>query len=96
MGFPATPALALPHMFLPSLQSLQPVQGCPDRLGVWVLGLPCPGSPFPTLNPTLPPVVFRYALAIFKYNEEALLRLQDSLEIYQYLHFFTKTICDSR
>nr|XP_014337005.1 PREDICTED: TBC1 domain family member 2A isoform X3 [Bos mutus] len=31
-----------------------------------------------------------------KYNEEALLRLQDSLEIYQYLHFFTKTICDSR
>ncbi|XP_055434583.1 TBC1 domain family member 2A isoform X2 [Bubalus kerabau] len=41
-------------------------------------------------------VVFRYALAIFKYNEEALLRLQDSLEIYQYLHFFTKTICDSR
>lgn len=41
-------------------------------------------------------VVFRYALAIFKYNEEAILRLQDSLEIYQYLRFFTKTICDSR
>ncbi|XP_051017747.1 TBC1 domain family member 2A [Acomys russatus] len=41
-------------------------------------------------------VVFRYALAIFKYNEEEILRLQDSLEIYQYLRFFTKTICDSR
>ncbi|KAM7093610.1 TBC1 domain family member 2A isoform 1-T1 [Molossus nigricans] len=41
-------------------------------------------------------VVFRYALAIFKYNEEEILRLRDSLEIYQYLHFFTKTICNSR
>ncbi|XP_021100179.1 TBC1 domain family member 2A isoform X2 [Heterocephalus glaber] len=41
-------------------------------------------------------VVFRYALAIFKYNEEPILQLQDSLEIYQYLRFFTKTICDSR
>ncbi|XP_008140361.2 TBC1 domain family member 2A isoform X1 [Eptesicus fuscus] len=41
-------------------------------------------------------VVFRYALAIFKYTEEEILRLQDSLEIYQYLRFFTKTICNSR
>lgn len=41
-------------------------------------------------------VLFRYALAIFKYNEEAILRLQDSLEIYQYLRFFTKTICNSQ
>uniref|UniRef100_H0VE94 TBC1 domain family member 2A n=1 Tax=Cavia porcellus TaxID=10141 RepID=H0VE94_CAVPO len=41
-------------------------------------------------------VVFRYALAIFKYNEEAIMQLQDGLEIYQYLRFFTKTICDSR
>ncbi|XP_058379600.1 TBC1 domain family member 2A isoform X2 [Diceros bicornis minor] len=41
-------------------------------------------------------VVFRYALAIFKYNEEEILRLQDALEIYQYLHFFTKTICNSQ
>lgn len=41
-------------------------------------------------------VVFRYALAIFKYNEEEILRLQDSLEIYQYMRFFTKTICNSR
>lgn len=41
-------------------------------------------------------MVFRYALAIFKYNEEGILQLQDGLEIYQYLRFFTKTICDSR
>ncbi|XP_066470090.1 TBC1 domain family member 2A [Tiliqua scincoides] len=41
-------------------------------------------------------VLFRYALAIFKYNEEAILKIQDSLEIYQYLRFFTKTICDGR
>lgn len=54
-------------------------------------------APYPHPAPhSAPQVVFRYALAIFKYNEEALLRLQDSLEIYQYLHFFTKTICDSR
>ncbi|XP_077201598.1 TBC1 domain family member 2A isoform X1 [Paroedura picta] len=41
-------------------------------------------------------VIFRYALAIFKYNEDAILRIQDSLDIYQYLRFFTKTIGDSR
>ncbi|XP_044513150.1 TBC1 domain family member 2A [Gracilinanus agilis] len=41
-------------------------------------------------------VIFRYALAIFKYNEEAILRIHDSLEIYQYLRFFTKTICNGR
>ncbi|XP_058998080.1 TBC1 domain family member 2A isoform X4 [Mustela nigripes] len=41
-------------------------------------------------------VIFRYALAIFKYNEEEILRLQDALEIYQYLRFFTKTICNSQ
>ncbi|VFV22592.1 tbc1 domain family member 2a-like [Lynx pardinus] len=41
-------------------------------------------------------VVFRYALAIFKYNEEEILRLHDGLEIYQYLRFFTKTICNSQ
>ncbi|XP_074052874.1 TBC1 domain family member 2A [Macrotis lagotis] len=41
-------------------------------------------------------VIFRYALAIFKYNEEAILKIHDSLEIYQYLRFFTKTICNGR
>ncbi|XP_040273781.1 TBC1 domain family member 2A isoform X2 [Bufo bufo] len=41
-------------------------------------------------------VIFRYALAIFKYNEEEILKLTDETEIYQYLSFFTKTICDGR
>ncbi|XP_063776119.1 TBC1 domain family member 2A [Pseudophryne corroboree] len=41
-------------------------------------------------------VIFRYALAIFKYNEEEILKLNDEMDIYQYLSFFTKTICDGR
>ncbi|KAM4051451.1 TBC1 domain family member 2A isoform 3-T4 [Anomaloglossus baeobatrachus] len=41
-------------------------------------------------------VIFRYALAIFKYNEEEILKLNNETEIYQYLSFFTKTICDGR
>uniref|UniRef100_A0A8C0HDV7 TBC1 domain family member 2 n=1 Tax=Chelonoidis abingdonii TaxID=106734 RepID=A0A8C0HDV7_CHEAB len=41
-------------------------------------------------------VIFRYALAIFKYNEEEILRIRDSLEIYQYLRFFTHMIGDGR
>ncbi|KAM3939201.1 TBC1 domain family member 2A isoform 2-T2 [Leptodactylus fuscus] len=41
-------------------------------------------------------VIFRYALAIFKYNEEEIFKLTDATEIYQYLSFFTKTICDGR
>lgn len=64
-------------------------------------GGPPPGdyalAPVPHVSPHFAPqVVFRYALAIFKYNEEEILRLQDSLEIYQYLRFFTKTICNSQ
>ncbi|KFP36046.1 TBC1 domain family member 2A, partial [Chlamydotis macqueenii] len=41
-------------------------------------------------------VIFRYALAIFKYNEEEILRINDSVEIYQYLRFFTRMITDGR
>ncbi|XP_038142634.1 TBC1 domain family member 2A isoform X1 [Cyprinodon tularosa] len=41
-------------------------------------------------------VIFRYALALFKYKEEDILKIQDSTEIYQYLRFFTKTISDCR
>ncbi|NXN11010.1 TBD2A protein, partial [Indicator maculatus] len=41
-------------------------------------------------------VIFRYALAIFKYNEEEILRIRDSVEIYQYLRFFTRMITDGR
>ncbi|XP_069387314.1 TBC1 domain family member 2A isoform X2 [Paralichthys olivaceus] len=41
-------------------------------------------------------VIFRYALALFKYKEDDILRIHDSVEIYQYLRFFTKTISDGR
>ncbi|XP_074529776.1 TBC1 domain family member 2B [Halichoeres trimaculatus] len=41
-------------------------------------------------------VIFRYALALFKYKEDDIMKIKDSVEIYQYLRFFTKTISDSR
>ncbi|KAM6923409.1 TBC1 domain family member 2A [Xenentodon cancila] len=41
-------------------------------------------------------VIFRYALALFKYKEDDFLKIYDSVEIYQYLRFFTKTISDGR
>ncbi|XP_028816905.1 TBC1 domain family member 2A isoform X2 [Denticeps clupeoides] len=41
-------------------------------------------------------VIFRYALALFKYKEEDILKIHDTVEIYHYLRFFTKTITDSR
>ncbi|KAM4621972.1 TBC1 domain family member 2A isoform 2-T2 [Polymixia lowei] len=39
-------------------------------------------------------VIFRYALALFKYKEDDILKIHDQVEIYQYLRFFTKTISD--
>ncbi|XP_078145251.1 TBC1 domain family member 2A isoform X2 [Centroberyx gerrardi] len=41
-------------------------------------------------------VIFRYALALFKYKEDDILKIHDNVEIYQYLRFFTKTISDGR
>ncbi|XP_029688017.1 TBC1 domain family member 2A isoform X3 [Takifugu rubripes] len=41
-------------------------------------------------------VIFRYVLALFKYREEDVLKIHDSVEIYQYLRIFTKTITDTR
>ncbi|XP_061580692.1 LOW QUALITY PROTEIN: TBC1 domain family member 2A [Cololabis saira] len=41
-------------------------------------------------------VLFRYALAIFKYKQDELLRLSDGVEIYQYLRCCTRTISDGR
>lgn len=41
-------------------------------------------------------VIFRYALALFKYREEAILKIQDSVEMYQYLRIFPNTIADGR
>ncbi|XP_067886707.1 TBC1 domain family member 2A isoform X2 [Heterodontus francisci] len=41
-------------------------------------------------------VIFRYALAIFKYNEEEILKLNDNLAIYEYLRCLTKNISEGR
>ncbi|KAL4641561.1 TBC1 domain family member 2A [Arapaima gigas] len=41
-------------------------------------------------------VLFRYAMAIFKYKEEDIMKIHDTVDIYQYLRFFTKTISDGR
>nr|XP_006629824.2 PREDICTED: TBC1 domain family member 2A isoform X1 [Lepisosteus oculatus] len=41
-------------------------------------------------------VIFRYALALFKYKEEDILKIQGNVEIYQYLRFFTRTVSDGR
>lgn len=87
-------ALSAPAPQLPHTQAF--------NLWVWGFsspwGLPALAPPLvPHLSPHFAPqVIFRYALAIFKYNEEEILRLQDALEIYQYLRFFTKTICNSQ
>ncbi|KAM7003375.1 TBC1 domain family member 2B [Tautogolabrus adspersus] len=43
-----------------------------------------------------PKIVFRFALALFKYKEEEFLKLQDSTAIFKYLRYFTRTILDSR
>ncbi|XP_061678740.1 TBC1 domain family member 2B [Syngnathoides biaculeatus] len=43
-----------------------------------------------------PKIMFRYALALFKYKEEEFLKLQDSTTIFKYLRYFTRTILDSR
>ncbi|XP_041042605.1 TBC1 domain family member 2A isoform X3 [Carcharodon carcharias] len=41
-------------------------------------------------------VIFRYALAILKYNEEEILKLNDSLAIYNYLGCATQNISEGR
>uniref|UniRef100_A0A8C2V8M6 TBC1 domain family member 2B n=1 Tax=Chinchilla lanigera TaxID=34839 RepID=A0A8C2V8M6_CHILA len=43
-----------------------------------------------------PKVIFRFALAVFKYKEEEILKLQDSMSIFKYLRYFTHTILDAR
>uniref|UniRef100_A0AAV2L363 Rab-GAP TBC domain-containing protein n=2 Tax=Knipowitschia caucasica TaxID=637954 RepID=A0AAV2L363_KNICA len=43
-----------------------------------------------------PKIIFRSALALFKYKEEEFLKLQDSTTIFKYLRYFTSTILDSR
>lgn len=41
-------------------------------------------------------MIFRYTLALFKYKEDDILKINNSVEIYQYLRIFTKTITDGR
>ncbi|KAM9586489.1 TBC1 domain family member 2B isoform 2-T2 [Trichechus inunguis] len=43
-----------------------------------------------------PKVIFRFALALFKYKEEEILKIQDSMSIFKYLRYFTRTILDAR
>ncbi|XP_037689197.1 TBC1 domain family member 2B isoform X1 [Choloepus didactylus] len=43
-----------------------------------------------------PKVIFRFALALFKYKEEEILKLQDSMTIFKYLRYFTRTVLDAR
>ncbi|KAG2471132.1 TBD2B protein, partial [Polypterus senegalus] len=43
-----------------------------------------------------PKIIFRFALALFKYKEEDILKLQDSMAIFKYLRYFTCTILDAR
>ncbi|XP_026565421.1 TBC1 domain family member 2B isoform X1 [Pseudonaja textilis] len=43
-----------------------------------------------------PKVIFRFALALFKYREEEILKLQDSTSIFKYLRSFTRTVLDAR
>lgn len=41
-------------------------------------------------------VIFRFALALFKYKEEEILKLLDSTSIFKYLRSFTRTVLDAR
>ncbi|XP_038640063.1 TBC1 domain family member 2B isoform X1 [Scyliorhinus canicula] len=43
-----------------------------------------------------PKIIFRYALAVFKFKEEDFLKLQDNMSIFKYLRYFTHTILDAR
>lgn len=61
----------------------------------YIVALPCYTDCALTLFICLQ-VIFRYALAIFKYKEEDILKIHDNVEIYQYLRFFTKTVTDGR
>lgn len=61
-------------------------------------GLNSGGCPPARFIPGLPhlQVIFRFALALFKYKEEEVLRLQEPMAIFKYLRYFTRTILDAR
>lgn len=54
------------------------------------------GASLLTASPSRPQVIFRFALALFKYKEEEILKLQDSMSIFKYLRYFTRTVLDAR
>lgn len=41
-------------------------------------------------------VIFRFALGLFKYKEEDILKLRDSTSIFKYMRYFSRTILDAR
>lgn len=41
-------------------------------------------------------IIFRFALALFKFKEDEFLKQQDSMAIFKYLRYFTRTILDAR
>ncbi|TRY69830.1 hypothetical protein DNTS_012929 [Danionella cerebrum] len=43
-----------------------------------------------------PKIIFRFALALFKYKEEEFLKLQDPMSIFKYLRNFTHSVLDAR
>lgn len=47
-------------------------------------------------SPCSPQVIFRFALALFKYKEEEILKLQDPMSMFKYLRYFTRTVLDAR
>lgn len=72
--------------------ALPPPVGAP---AVW----PVHREPAPLLlsaGPSSPQVIFRFALALFKYKEEEILRLQEPMSIFKYLRSFTRTVLDAR
>lgn len=61
---------------------------------VWSARSRCPLLLTP--GPSSLQVIFRFALALFKYKEEDILKLQDPMSIFKYLRSFTRTILDAR
>lgn len=65
----------------------------------WGAGGGRPGRERMFCRPTSPcslQVIFRFALALFKYKEEEILKLQDPMSMFKYLRYFTRTILDAR
>lgn len=62
----------------------------------WEGSPPCLSLSFVTQSFLDAQVIFRFALALFKYKEEEILKLQDSTSVFKYLRSFTRTVLDAR